>query len=326
MVLPALPSLKPHPFAVSLETFAGPLDLLLRLVEAAQLEITLISLVQVTGQYLAYMRAGDTIDHRALADFVAIGARLIELKSRALLPPRERLPETADEDEASDDLVAMLLDYQQFKQVAGRLREREEAGSRAFPRLAPAADVPELAGLGDVTLDRLLALMRRALARAAPEPEPPRLLRPRFSVRQKMAELSYLLTESTAVAFSGVIAACRSREEMITCFLALLELDQGEAARGGPGGSVPGDPPHRHERPAARGGRRCRRGRARTGTCRDGLKWGRPTAHLRPGAQSPSLPGFMRCNGSRPAFSAFINLKPLPCSRGMRPARRSPAP
>ncbi|HZQ37542.1 MAG TPA: segregation/condensation protein A, partial [Dehalococcoidia bacterium] len=128
------PVMPHHPFSVALDVFEGPLDLLLSLVQAAKLEITEVALVQVTGQYLARLRSGEQIDHRDLADFVAIGARLIELKSRALLPSPPRDP--PDEPEPNpDSLVELLRRYQQFKQAAALLREREEEALRGFPRL-----------------------------------------------------------------------------------------------------------------------------------------------------------------------------------------------
>jgi len=218
-----IPSLQPHPFTVSLGVFEGPLDLLLHLVQAQKLAITTVSLVQVTGQYLRFMRAGAGIDHRALADFVAIGARLIELKSRALLPRPPAPPEAEDEADA-DDLVALLRRYQQFKDAAAALREREEGGLRAFPRLAPPPDVPALPGLSHVTLDGLAAIMQRALARTQPAPEPEPLRRPAVTVLQKMDEIVLLLRLAGRLNFARVIDCCRTRDETIAAFFAVLEL------------------------------------------------------------------------------------------------------
>ncbi len=224
MTLPPLPSLSHHPCSVSLveAEFEGPLDLLLHLVEQAKLDITAVSLVQVTGQYLAFMRAEERIDHRALADFVAIGARLLELKSRALLP--QPLPAVQAEEEEPEDLVEMLEEYRRFKQVAVLLREREETGLRAFGRLARPPEVPALPGLSHVTLDRLAAVVRRALAQCVPPPEPEPVHRPRFSVRQKMIEIDLSLTDECEVELHALLQRCCSREEIVTCFLAVLEL------------------------------------------------------------------------------------------------------
>ena len=82
--------------AVKTPVFEGPLDLLLHLIEREDFDITAVSLVQVTDQYVAALRSGDSIDLRALADFVAVGAKLLFLKSRALLP---RTPGQIEEDD-----------------------------------------------------------------------------------------------------------------------------------------------------------------------------------------------------------------------------------
>ena len=115
--------------AVKTPVFEGSLDLLLHLIESEDLDITAVSLIQVTDQYLAALRAADQIDLRALADFVAVGAKLIYLKSRALLP-RTAAERAADEEEVEAiavDLTAQLEEYRQYKQSAGFLRELEEA-------------------------------------------------------------------------------------------------------------------------------------------------------------------------------------------------------
>ncbi len=216
-----------HPFSVALDVFEGPLDLLLALVQAAKLEITEVALVEVTSQYLARLRSGEQIDHRDLADFVAIGARLIELKSRALLPAAPRDPPEEPEPDR-ESLVELLRRYQQFKQAAALLREREEEALRAFPRLAPAPDVPPLPGLSQVTLDRLAAIVGRALAKAAPPVAPGRYTRARFTVREKMAEIAGLLRLGGQIDFARLIERCRSRDEVIATFFAVLELTKAQ--------------------------------------------------------------------------------------------------
>ncbi len=126
--------------AVSTPVFEGPLDLLLHLIEREELEITSVSLIQVTDQYIGMLRAQDQIDMRGLADFVAVGAKLLFLKSRALLP---RSPDQLAEDEIiaeeiATDLTAQLEEYRAYKNAASYLRELEDAGHRSFPRIAAA--------------------------------------------------------------------------------------------------------------------------------------------------------------------------------------------
>jgi segregation and condensation protein A len=125
--------------AVKTAVFEGPLDLLLHLIERDDLDITTVSLVQVTDQYIAALKAGDSIDLRALAEFVAVGARLMLLKSRALLP-RTAEQMSADDleiEEMAADLTAQLEEYRVFKNAASYLKLLDEAGHRSYVRVAP---------------------------------------------------------------------------------------------------------------------------------------------------------------------------------------------
>ena len=120
---------------------SGPLDLLLHLIEREDLDITAVSLVQVTDQYLAALRAADHIDLRALADFIAVGAKLIFLKSRALLPRarRTRAPPRRWRRRPSPgpDVAPGGIPPLQGRRCP-YLRELELMGHRSFVRAAPA--------------------------------------------------------------------------------------------------------------------------------------------------------------------------------------------
>jgi segregation and condensation protein A len=106
---PEVPSPGDSPI-LRLPAFEGPLDLLLHLIEKQDLDITAVSLLAVTEQYLAHLRAAATVNVGALADFIAIGARLLLLKSRALLPREDQADDGDAEAEAADPeaLVAAL--------------------------------------------------------------------------------------------------------------------------------------------------------------------------------------------------------------------------
>jgi len=215
-------------FQLRLPVFEGPLDLLLYLIEREELDITAVSLVQVTDQYLTYLRAGEQIDAAALAEFIAIGAKLIFLKSRALLPRPVTATDEEDED-LGEDLVRRLRDYRRFKEVAAALREREESGLRAYPRLAPATGLPLPTGLDGVSLDLLLRLFQQALERQpeSAEPEVGVVERREITVEQKVAELADALVLRRRVSFRAFISECRSRIEVVVSFMAVLELIKG---------------------------------------------------------------------------------------------------
>lgn len=212
-------------FQLRLPVFEGPLDLLLYLIEREELEITAVSLVQVTDQYLSYLHSGEQIDADALAEFIAIGARLLLLKSRALLPrpPADEQPE----EDLGEDLVLRLKEYRRFKEVAGSLKEMEELGLRAYPRLAPPTDIPLPTGLDGVTLDLLAGIVREVLERQPEEAPEGVVERQVVSVEEKVKELSEALRRKKRVSFRAFISACRSRIEVIVAFLAVLELIKG---------------------------------------------------------------------------------------------------
>ena len=212
-------------FQLQLPVFEGPLDLLLHLIEREEMDITAVSLVQVTDQYLSHLHAGEQIDATALAEFIAIGARLLFLKSRALLPQ----PSTDDdpEEELGEDLVRRLREYQRFKEAASTLREMEERGLRAYPRLAPATGLPLPTGLEGVTTDLLLSIVQEVLTRQVEEEPQGIIERQEVTVEQKIAELSESLQRRKRLSFRSFISACRSRIEIVVAFMAVLELIKG---------------------------------------------------------------------------------------------------
>lgn len=226
-------------FQLQLPVFEGPLDLLLYLIEREELDITAVSLAQVTDQYLSYLRSGKQVDATALAEFIATGARLLLLKSRALLPQ----PSSDDEDveELGEDLVQRLREYRRFKEAAGMLQDIEAEGLRSYPREAPPPELPLPTGLNGVTLDLLAEIVRDVLERQ-PDEEPEVVVeREEVTVEEKVAELTQALQRQSRVSFRSFVSACRSKMEVIVAFIAVLELIKGlrlEAAQNAPFGDI----------------------------------------------------------------------------------------
>lgn len=210
---------------IQLPVFEGPLDLLLHLIERDDLDITAVSLVAVTDQYLKAVRRGESFDPGALAEFVSIGAKLIYLKSRALLPrPPEQAADMLEDDDVGRELVDLLREYKRFGEVVAMLEARQNAGLRVYPRLAPAPPVDPGAGLGRVTMERLCAVMIEMLNRTPPEPRGVIVREPSISLSQRVSELRDELTRRRKFSFRKVIAACRTRTEVVVTFMAILEL------------------------------------------------------------------------------------------------------
>lgn len=212
---------------VKTPVFEGPLDLLLHLIEKEDLDITAVSLVQVTDQYILALRSAESIDLRALADFVAVGAKLLFLKSRALLP--RPTGSTGDEDdreaeEIAQDLTQKLEEYRAFKEAALYLRDLEEAGHRSFARVAPPPEEFLPTGLERVTIKNLLRALNQALQRLPPEPEPERLQRAVINIAERRQTILAMVSRGGRVPFSLLVRECRTRLEAIVTFLAVLDL------------------------------------------------------------------------------------------------------
>src|SRR5579883_427975 len=225
-------------YVVRLPVFEGPLDLLLHLIEKRQMEITTISLVAVTDQYLEYLRQWQEPDGMPLANmaaFISIASRLLFIKSQSLLPHTSKEEMTGEMESAAamaEELRAHLLEYKLAKEIAGYLRQREEAGLQTYGRSGLLAGIeaqlawtpPTLTGLDSSALvdafRRLLELHARDEANGAE-------LMPlaRVRVSERIAEIISMLAErTTSLLLSEVIAGERSRLVIIVTFLAVLEL------------------------------------------------------------------------------------------------------
>lgn len=211
-------------FSLALPAFQGPLDLLLHLIERDELDITEVSLLAVTEQYLGYLRSQEQVDLGALAEFIAIGARLILLKSRALLP-REEQPADDDED-AGDDvraLIEALREYRRFKQAAEFFRERDGT-SASYRREAPPPKVPLPTGLESVTLSSLVELIREVMERIPEEEPTAEVRRDPVRLHDRIHNLASTLDRDGRTSFRRLIEGASSRTMVIVDFMAVLEL------------------------------------------------------------------------------------------------------
>jgi len=212
---------------IHLPVFEGPLDLLLYLIERDDLDITAVSLVAVTDQYLGAIRKANGFEPQALAEFVSIGAKLIYLKSKALLPRVDDGQEAAvEDDDVGQELVDLLREYKRFGQITNILQERQDAGLRLYARMAPLPVLPPEPGLDGVTMDALYTIMVEMLARIPPEPKAV-IQRDTVTLTMQINVFRDRLRRSGRFSFRRVIADCKTRVEIIVSFLAILELLKG---------------------------------------------------------------------------------------------------
>jgi segregation and condensation protein A len=216
-------------YQVQLDVFSGPLDLLLHLIEQQQLDITAISLATVTDQYLAYLTMVQERRADDLAEFVAIAARLLLIKSRALLPqpPAE---EEGEEEDVGEDLIRQLREYKRIKQIASSLRERDEAGLHMYVRTVPTARVLDLEprlDLRDTSLSDMIEALR-VLLQEETEAEDEFAIEPyEVTIGQRIDHIEALLRQREQVQFHDLLQEGASRLELIVTLLAVLELIRG---------------------------------------------------------------------------------------------------
>jgi segregation and condensation protein A len=211
-------------YTVQLPVYAGPLDLLLQLIERDELDITRVALAQVTDQFLAYLKILENMNLGDIADFLVIAARLILIKSEALLPrPVERQP---GEEDPGDELARQLIAYKRYKEIAATLHAREEAGLRTYLRLAPPPKVEAQLDLSGVTTLHLLAAVRHALSLAPDMPSLGTVVAPpKVTIRDQIRLIARSLRAGGGRAsFQEMLTQAQSRMEVVVTFLAVLEL------------------------------------------------------------------------------------------------------
>jgi segregation and condensation protein A len=201
-----------------LESFDGPLELLLLLIEQRRLPITQVSLAQVADQYLAQVHAQPAIDPDVLADFLVIGGKLLLLKSRALLLTEEPDPEV---EEVASDLAERLATYRVFRAAAELLRELEQRGQRMYPTLREPAINTALAPLAPIEPEALLAVWRRFLGTPPPSPIEMGSVT-RASVDERRAMILDALRHAPSVSFRTLAGS--TIDQVVASFLAVLEL------------------------------------------------------------------------------------------------------
>ena len=121
-------------YKVKLKSFEGPFDLLVYLIENAQMSIYDIKISQITSQYLAYIKAMEEADVAVASEFMVLAAQLIEIKSKMILPRMNQDQDSLIEEDPRTELVARLAEYKRFKELAADLEERQERDQNIFEK------------------------------------------------------------------------------------------------------------------------------------------------------------------------------------------------
>jgi segregation and condensation protein A len=209
-------------YTVTIPVYDGPLDLLLQLIEHAELNITAVALAQVTDQYLAYIHQMQ-VPADEISAFLVIAAKLLQIKSEALLP-RPPIREV-DEEDPGEALARQLRIYKRFKELANWLNDREAHHLRTYLRVAPPPKIEGRLDLSDITLADLLAAAEGIFAEQAEKQALETVISaPRITIREKIAWIAAALQKEPHATFSSLLGEEPSRLEVVVTFLALLEL------------------------------------------------------------------------------------------------------
>jgi segregation and condensation protein A len=209
--------------------FAGPLDLLLFLIRQEQANIFDIPVAKITDEYLKYIKLMKRLDITIASDFLVMAAQLIEVKSRMLLPQDPK--EVAEEGEVEDPreaLVRQLLEHQKFKNAAEMLYEKVTVERAVFPRGRIESD--DVNAEINATVFDLINVFQKILARQKEQIEF-EIEREEISMADMLKELKRRLTEFKELSVTGFFEEMRSRRELVTAFIAILEIVRTEGIR-----------------------------------------------------------------------------------------------
>jgi len=208
-------------YEIATDVYSGPLDLLLDLIEKAELDITKLALAQVTDQFLEYIHEHQDADPEYISSFLLIASKLIQIKSEALLP---HPPAREEEEDLGNTLAQQLRLYRQIKASAKWLNERINANLRNYvhvPETYTSIVKVDLSGIG---LQDLVSALNNLLTQGDFSSSSSLISIPKITLKQKISEILHLLQNTEQTSFQTLVGDDRSRLNIIVVFLAILEL------------------------------------------------------------------------------------------------------
>ncbi|MBV54653.1 MAG: segregation/condensation protein A [Candidatus Marinimicrobia bacterium] len=213
-------------YQIELENFTGPLDLLLFFIRRDELDIMDIPISHITDEYLEFVEAAKFLNVAVAGEFIAMAALLMRIKAKFLLPK----PVSEEEGEPEDprtELIQRLLEYKRFKEAARGLAERADEQSRKFPRAVTfnlENSVPDAAYyLGDASIFHLVTTFKNLLSNI-PVVNRYDITKEQVSVQKQVGYILGCFVDQSQRLFSEIVKPTASRSEIITTFIALLEL------------------------------------------------------------------------------------------------------
>lgn len=220
---------------VKLEVFEGPLDLLLHLIDKNKVDIYDIPIVEITEQYLDYIKKMETEDMNVMSEFLLMAATLIDIKCRMLLP--KEVNEEGEEEDPRAELVQKLLEYKMYKYMSFELRDRQVDAAKNMYReqklpeevaaYKPPINYEEL--VGDMTLNKLHEIFKSMVKKQEDKIDPIRsrygnIEKEEIDMDAKMLYVEAYAKEHKTFSFRKLLEKQSSKMEIIVTFLIILEL------------------------------------------------------------------------------------------------------
>ena len=215
---------------LKLEQFEGPMDLLLHLIRTNKIDIYDIPIFTLTEQYIAYLKAMESLDMEIASEFLVMASELLYIKSKMLLPKPE-VEEAEEEEDPRKELMQKLLDYQQYKELSGYLKEREPLGAYSFTKSSE-----KIKGLIrytklDLPKESLISALQEIVERMETKLPPDKAVfsgiveREVVSVSEMTDRLCIVVREKKKLSLvDAFLAICKSRGQVAAAFMGLLDL------------------------------------------------------------------------------------------------------
>ncbi|MFD2045907.1 segregation/condensation protein A [Ornithinibacillus salinisoli] len=218
-------------YKVKLDTFEGPLDLLLHLINRYEIDIYDIPVAQITEQYMHYIHTMQRLELNIASEYLVMAATLLAIKSQMLLPKQEITDDTEEYvEDPREELMQRLIEYRKYKAAAEQLKEKEVDSNQIFTRAPLAFDPKEYTNVpivqqGDVSIYDMLGALGKMLERKKwKAPLETSVQRSDIPIEQRMEEVLQLVKKSRdGISFDQMFTD-RTRSHVVVTFMALLEL------------------------------------------------------------------------------------------------------
>jgi len=215
---------KENSYIVNIEKYSGPLDVLWELIKKSKIDITEISISQITEQYIAFLKMMEDMDVKVASDFILMASELIYYKSRALLPTGEVEDEYFTQP-LPPELIQKLLEYKKYQKMSDEFKEMYEIQNNVFVRSNVSEDLGEEELYLEVSLYELLKAFSNVL-NSTVTVDAREIVFDEILVSDRIEFITQLLKENESIIFNEIFSEKPSKAEIIASFLAILEMSK----------------------------------------------------------------------------------------------------